>query len=99
MPCPRCLIKKSALAEMGRFRDMRGRIRDSRTDTVQRQRRIKVARNFIFNKGSGINGARVRALLDESSYVPTIVRCLLHFYDQQYILIVLECIFRASTRV
>lgn len=82
MPCPRCLIKKSALTEMGRFRDMRRRIRDSRTDTIQRQRHIKLARNFIFNKGSAINGARVLALLDEGSYVPTVVRCLLHLYVQ-----------------
>ena len=76
-PCPRCLVQKSDLGKMGMSRDMKRRKHHPRVDTVHRQRLINTAHKFIFTKGAGIDGVRVRNLLDEGSYVPTIV-CLFH---------------------
>lgn len=67
-------MEKSDLIKMGMIRDIQRRRLHPRIDTVHRQRRIKTARSFIFEQGAGIDGARVRRLLDDESYVPTIVR-------------------------
>ncbi|KAJ3786451.1 hypothetical protein GGU10DRAFT_419733 [Lentinula aff. detonsa] len=67
-PCPRCLIPKSLLDQMGSKRDMKRRekIRIFLVDKVMR------ARQWIYNEGSKIRGSAVERLLKETSSVPTL---------------------------
>ncbi|KAJ3724113.1 hypothetical protein DFJ43DRAFT_1133626 [Lentinula guzmanii] len=75
-PCPRCLVEKSALDQMGLYHDLRNRItkfRELLTDAVTR------ARDFIYRLGFPINGTAVDNLLKDTSSIPTInsfVACL-----------------------
>ncbi|KAJ3985139.1 hypothetical protein F5890DRAFT_1573070 [Lentinula detonsa] len=67
-PCPRCLIPKSLLDQMGSKHDMKRRekIRIFLVDKVMR------TRQWIYNEGSKIRGSAVERLLKETSSVPTL---------------------------
>ncbi|KAJ4002008.1 hypothetical protein F5050DRAFT_1802587 [Lentinula boryana] len=67
-PCPRCLIPKSLLDQMGSKRDMKRqeKIRIFLVDKVMR------AHQWIYNEGSKIRGSAVERLLKETSSVPTL---------------------------
>jgi len=58
---------------MGMVRDMRRRIKKPRVDDEDRRRHIAAARRLIFEKGAAVDSERVKALLNEFSYVPTFV--------------------------
>jgi hypothetical protein len=68
-PCPRCLVTKEELNEMGLKRDLKIRENKCRYlgDLVQR------ARNLIYKKAAKITGAAVNRLLKPTSSVPTVV--------------------------
>jgi len=55
---------------MGMKLDMRRRVTGERVDNTRRQQRVEEARVLIFKLGVPVNGARVKAILDEESYVP-----------------------------
>ncbi|KIM68342.1 hypothetical protein SCLCIDRAFT_20244 [Scleroderma citrinum Foug A] len=69
--CPQCLIKKTDLPKMGMSRNMRRHIRKTQVDDDIRRRHIAAAHRLIFEKGVSVDGDRVKALLNEFSYVPT----------------------------
>jgi hypothetical protein len=72
-PCPRCLVPLDRAANMGMQRDMTQRKILARVDDVNRRNRVKVAREHIYEKNSGINSKGVENLLQETSLVPTAV--------------------------
>ena len=72
-PCPRCLIKKQEISEVGTPLDLERR-QDLRLDDKDRKNRIKNARRYMFAKGLPITSKKVEDLLSEKSLVPTNVR-------------------------
>ncbi|KAG2029512.1 hypothetical protein BDR03DRAFT_1018277 [Suillus americanus] len=69
-PCPRCLVKKTDIHMMGMVLDMRRRVTQERTDSLRRRQRVEEARKLIFELGAPVDGSRVKAILNEESYVP-----------------------------
>lgn len=69
-PCPRCLIKKEDISEVGTPRDLERR-RDLRLDDKDREKRIKKARWLMFAKGIPVTSKKIEELLSEKSLVPT----------------------------
>ena len=59
--------------KMGAVQDMKLRIKRACIDNSKQRTFIETARKLIFEKGATIDGERVKNLLDEGSYVPTIV--------------------------
>lgn len=74
-PCPRCLVPKENLKDMGTEEDMLNRINNSRVDDSNRKKKIKDARELIYAKGkpAAVDGKKVEALLKSESLVPTLV--------------------------
>ncbi|CDO69407.1 hypothetical protein BN946_scf184791.g2 [Trametes cinnabarina] len=70
-PCPRCLVPKEKIAELGTSRDQDSRVRLMRRDDRARQTTVQRARNLILEKGLGVNSSAVEALLKPQSLVPT----------------------------
>ncbi|KAG2062612.1 hypothetical protein BDR04DRAFT_1131191 [Suillus decipiens] len=68
--CPRCLIKKADVPDMGTKLDMKRRETRQMVDNEWRRRRVEDARKLIFRTGASVDGARVKALLNAESYVP-----------------------------
>ena len=71
-PCPRCLVSKSVLHNLGCPDDIMVRITQTRTFLGNL---VKKARKFIYKDAKPINGKNVDDLLKEFSGVPTVVRC------------------------
>ncbi|KAI0248508.1 hypothetical protein BJV78DRAFT_1276556 [Lactifluus subvellereus] len=69
-PCPRCLIKKDEISEVGTPRDLERRA-NVRIDNKRHQKKIESARKLIFRKGKPIAAKAVEDLLLEESLVPT----------------------------
>lgn len=76
MPCPRCLVNKSALHLLGTAGDMLSRTRKLRTDDLMRRAKIASARTIIYEKDYSISNQNVEELLKEQSYIPTEVMML-----------------------
>ncbi|KAI0760923.1 hypothetical protein BD413DRAFT_666261 [Trametes elegans] len=62
-PCPRCLVEKDNLEEMGTLNDFhrRNKVRVDNTDV---QWRIRVARKWVFQDGTSLKSVHVKRLLD-----------------------------------
>lgn len=73
-PCPRCLIPKERIPQLGKPRDRQQRRTLARVDDHQRRVRMQVARNIIYGGGYAVNAKRVLDFLKEDSAVPTEVR-------------------------
>ena len=67
-PCPRCLISKSKLDQLGLQRDIT--IRISRFQSYMADK-VEIARKAIYALGKPIGSAAVEVLLKEFSGVPT----------------------------
>ena len=68
--CPRCLVLKRKLNQLGSLEDTRNRIRKAckyNGDTVREARRL------IYELGVAINGAAIQCELKATSAVPTLV--------------------------
>ena len=74
-PCPRCLIPKEKIPEVGTKNDDRRRERDRRVANNKLFSDINLARTWIYNEGSLVKSAAVERLLSPTSLVPTLV-CL-----------------------
>ncbi len=74
-PCPRCLIPKETIPEVGTKNDDRRRERDRRVANDKLFSDIKLARTWIYNEGLLVKSAAVERLLSPKSLVPTLV-CL-----------------------
>ena len=75
-PCPRCLIPKIRVANMGMPQDMKQRMTLARTDDVRRRNLVKNAREIIYAKNYAVDSDVVETLLKDESLVPTMVRDL-----------------------
>ena len=69
-PCPRCLVPKSKLDQLGRVADTKFRVDKVRKSCADI---VNDARKAIFEEGMPIGGVVVERLLKETSTVPTAV--------------------------
>jgi hypothetical protein len=69
-PCPRCLIPKSRLQNMGMPLDMKQRETLARVDDEARRRKVGIARDIIYKKNYAVDSDAVEAILKEESLVP-----------------------------
>lgn len=72
-PCPRCLMPKTKLDQMGHYWDISFRLKEVRrylSDKVQHARRI------IYKLGQAVAGTGVDGMLKATSSVPTVVSTL-----------------------
>ncbi|KAG8933829.1 hypothetical protein FRC01_006874 [Tulasnella sp. 417] len=71
-PCPRCLIRKRDIYKIGTTADQEHRKSRARTDDEARQRRVDLARGFVYGEQRvPVNSVAVENLLKERSEVPT----------------------------
>ncbi|KIJ07352.1 hypothetical protein PAXINDRAFT_121100, partial [Paxillus involutus ATCC 200175] len=70
-PCPRCLVLKKDIANLGSKRDRAQRNRTAREDTTQRRGLIESARRWIFEKGRSVASKATDELFNLTSMVPT----------------------------
>jgi hypothetical protein len=75
-PCPYCLVKKTDICKMGMKFDMRRWVTCERIDNLTRRRHIEEARALIFQLGVLVDGAHVKAILNDESYIPIHVSIL-----------------------
>lgn len=79
-PCPTCLVKKSDIVKLGTLADIRTREALARVDDDARQRRVSVARRYIYGSAHmPVDGTHVETLLKPRSEVPTTV-CIKYEY-------------------
>jgi hypothetical protein len=69
-PCPRCLVPKTKLDQVGRITDRVYRIDKPRSYPTNL---VEKARECIYNQGMPIGGIAVQRLLKDTSTVPTSV--------------------------
>jgi len=73
-PCPRCLVPKEKIPEIGKEEDRRIRVELGRVDTAERQGQVDQARKNLYEGGYALAGDYVDGILKGSSLVPTRVR-------------------------
>jgi hypothetical protein len=71
-PCPRCLIPKGRMHNMGMSQDRKQRITLKRVDNVQRRFSVENARKLIYESGYAVDSS-VFSFLNAQSLVPTLV--------------------------
>ena len=69
-PCPRCLMPKTHLDQMGWIPDSNFRISGLRKYLREK---VQIARDFVYRLGHAVAGTCVDDLLKPTSSVPTIV--------------------------
>jgi hypothetical protein len=72
-PCPRCLIPKDRISNMGNRSD-RCQRENIRVDSERRQADVEMTRSWIFQRGYPVDGPQVKAKLGPTSAVPIRVR-------------------------
>jgi len=72
-PCPRCLVSKQDIKNLGLSKDRQQRVQFQRVDNLQRQVKISSARRIIYEENYRVNSAAVERILKEESLVPTSV--------------------------
>lgn len=70
-PCPRCLIPRAEIYKIGTNVDRRKRDELRRTDSIERQDRIKQARKNLYENGYALTAECVDGMLKDGSLVPT----------------------------
>jgi hypothetical protein len=73
-PCPRCLIPKSRVHNIGTATDMRQRKSLLRVDDIHRRNKVFAARRVIYEKQYQVNSKAVERMLQTESWVPNLVR-------------------------
>ncbi len=68
--CPRCLITKDKVSELGMKRDMARRETWARKDAILRQFTIEMVRKWIYEKGFPVAGDQVEKVLSPVSLMP-----------------------------
>jgi hypothetical protein len=74
-PCPRCLLPKSKIPQLGSKSDTHARHRLIRADSQRRRQKIESARRLIF-QGVNITSKRIDQFLGPESLTPTRVSLL-----------------------
>jgi hypothetical protein len=69
-PCPRCLTPKSSFGLLGLATDMLNRVNNLRKYALTS---VLKAREFIYQSGNTVDGAKVDNALGEGSWVPVLV--------------------------
>ena len=92
-PCPRCLIPKEKIPEVGTKNDDQRRETQRRVADNSLISKINTARTWIYNEGYRIKAAAVERLLSPTSLVPTIVRPELLSPFPNLLCWVLECLY------
>ncbi|KAF7432593.1 hypothetical protein PC9H_004535 [Pleurotus ostreatus] len=70
-PCPRCLVKKSAIRALGTPADISQRHNGKRVDSKILHAKVSKARKLIYKQGYTVNSKLVDDLLKSESLVPT----------------------------
>lgn len=91
-PCPRCLIPKDRIQNMGRPQDRLQRETLERNDE-KRGAMVNAARSLIYEKDFAVGSAAVERILKPQSWVPTSVSLELPSPTMTDHLV--ECIFRS----
>jgi hypothetical protein len=73
-PCPRCLIPKQRIQNLGMALDRKQRSTLQRVNDRGRQIKIAKARSLIYEHNYAVDSAAVEKLLKDQSLVPTLVR-------------------------
>lgn len=73
-PCPRCLIPKTRIHNLGKIQDRKERVTKKRVDDNERRHKVTTARKFIYDQHHTVDSAAVDAVLKPQSLVPTTVR-------------------------
>ena len=73
-PCPRCLVIKGDIPEVGSFLDMKNRQKSARVYSIEN---VEIARKAIFDSGRSISYRGDHDMLKMGSWVPTRVRSFL----------------------
>lgn len=92
-PCPRCLIPKNRIQNMGMPQDRQQRQTLSRSDEKRRML-VNDARSLIYEHNYAVGSAAVEHILKPQSWVPTSVRLPLGLCLPSMTKYILECIFR-----
>jgi len=71
MPCPRCLINKCEIQDLGTRRDLKRRETKKRVDDSRRRMLVETAREMIYTKGVRPGAKSISNLLQSRSLVPT----------------------------
>ncbi len=71
--CPRCLIVKDKVRDLGTKQDMKRRQTEARVDTEHRQNDVKMAHNWIYSQGYPVDGKAINDLLGAKSLTPNCV--------------------------
>lgn len=69
--CPRCLIPKSRIPDLGTEDDKEQRENLARVDDKKRRKTIEKARKRMYVKGININSKSIKDLLGPKSWTPT----------------------------
>ncbi|TRM56743.1 hypothetical protein BD626DRAFT_375545, partial [Schizophyllum amplum] len=69
--CPRCLIEKNQVKELGMVRAMKRRAKTQRNDSERKQEHVENARKAIFEHGYAVNSEKVDRILRDVSSTPT----------------------------
>jgi hypothetical protein len=70
-PCPRCLIPKSRVQNLGLSLDMKQRQTLARIDDNSRKNKVATSRSIIYDSGYGVRSNYVENILKDQSLVPT----------------------------
>ena len=70
-PCPRCLVVKGDIPQVGTFLDMKNRQKTARKYSIEN---VEIARKAIFDSGRSISYNGPHDMLKTGSWVPTWVR-------------------------
>ncbi|KAJ7330330.1 hypothetical protein DFH08DRAFT_926009 [Mycena albidolilacea] len=70
-PCPRCLVEKDRLDQVGNIRDDNVRVESARADNKQFRSYVERARSWIYRQAKAIKSVKVEGLLYAKSWVPT----------------------------
>jgi hypothetical protein len=69
-PCPRCLVARKDIRNLGKKRDRKKRTTGKRVDDQARRDKIKEARKDIFCRGEGVDSVKIKRALAYGSLVP-----------------------------
>ena len=95
-PCPRCLVKKDQIDDMGNKLDARRRKKE-RVDNDDIKMRVNMTREWIFTRGYGVLSNAVQRKLAPMSLVPT--RVCAQVRINSYANFITECLFPTSFKI
>lgn len=78
-PCPRCLIPKCRVPDLGTKNDKKRRETLARVDNEDQRNTVELARERIYKDGASINSKSIKDLLGPQSLTPTRVSVLVSF--------------------